>query len=291
MKAQTSPGERPSFSGAPSGAGSLLQVVTAVFAYQAGAALAIRLFAVFGPAGTVTLRIGLAALILLALRRPWRRPVSTTALRAILAYGITLALMNTAFYAALARLPLGTAVGIEFTGPLGLALVQSRRLRDLSFVALAVAGLALLGTEGGFGSRRPDPAGIGFALLAALAWALYILSAKWLGRALPVGDGVAFSMATAALIVLPIGGASLGPLFLQPGLLAPALGVAVLSSVIPYALELAAMRRLSTRLQRLDEPRSGCRRHFRICLPWPGSSRLGPARYRLCQRRLDRSCV
>ncbi len=224
--------------------GPLLQILAAVITYQAGAALATRLFTTFGPAGTATLRIGLAALILLALRRPWRRRVSQTALRAVVAYGLSLAVMNTAFYASLARLPLGTAVGIEFAGPLGLALLQSRRLRHVGFVALAVAGLALLGTGG---AHRPDPIGVGFALLAALAWAFYIMAAKRLGRAIEVGDGVALSMAVAAMFVLPVGGSSLGPMLVRPALIVPAFGVAILSSAIPYALELAAMRRLSTR--------------------------------------------
>jgi inner membrane transporter RhtA len=229
------------------GALPLVQVLSAVFAYQSGAALATKLFIVFGPLGTASLRIGLAALILLVLRRPWRRPVPMNALGAILSYGLTLGIMNMAFYVSLARLPLGTAVGIEFAGPLGLALLQTRRLRHLGFVALAVLGLLLLGTGGGIGARRPDPVGVGFALLAALSWATYIVSAKRLSRTMEGGDGVALGMAVAALVALPIGAFSLGPLLLRPVLLVPAFGVAVLSSALPYALELSAMRRLTTR--------------------------------------------
>lgn len=223
-------------------------MAVAVVAYQAGAAIATRLFPLLGATGVALLRIALAALVLAMLARPWRVALPPGSRAAVLRYGVTLGLMNVAFYAALARLPLGTAVGIEFAGPLGLALAASRHVRDVGIAALAASGLLLLITSGSGGDlHRPDPRGIGFALLAAIAWARYIIEGRRLGAVLPVGTGLALGLMVATAVVLPVGILSLGPLARNPALLGPALAVAVLSSAVPYTLELRAMRGLSTR--------------------------------------------
>ena len=216
--------------------------------FQAGAALATELFPDFGPFGTVLLRIGLAALLLGAVWRPWRVRLDRRATVAVLRYGVVLGVMNTLFYVALSRLPLGTAVGIEFAGPLALAIARSRRRADLFWVGLVVLGLLLLVRHLGGEARRPDPVGVACALGAAVGWASYILAGSALGRVLPAGPGTALGMAVATVVALPLGVARLGPLVAHPALLLPALGVATLSSAVPYVLELAAMRRISARV-------------------------------------------
>ena len=217
-------------------------------AFQGGAALATTLFPAFGPFGTVLLRVGLAAALLGAAWRPWRIRLDRRATLAVLRYGVVLGVMNTLFYVALSRLALGTAVGIEFAGPLGLALARSRRRADLFWIALVVLGLLLLVRRADGEMQRPDPLGIACALGAAVCWAGYILAGSALGRRLPAGPGTAFGMAVATVVVLPLGVGRLGPLVAHPALLLPALGVATLSSAVPYVLELAAMRRISARV-------------------------------------------
>jgi CDP-diacylglycerol--glycerol-3-phosphate 3-phosphatidyltransferase len=215
-------------------------VVAAVTSLQFGAAFAVTLFDDLGPAGAAFLRLALAAAVLLAIWRPRVRGHSIADLRVAVLFGIALGLMNWAIYSAMDRIPLGVAVTIEFAGPLGVAVVASRRPLDLLWVVLAAAGIVLLADPGG-GSL--DAAGVGFALLAAGMWAAYILLSVRTGRLFPGGSGLAIAMAVGAVVVLPMGVAQAGGALLEPGLLAAGAAVALASSVIPYSFELEALRR------------------------------------------------
>ena len=212
-------------------------VLVACVSPQLGAALAVTLFGELGPAGAASLRLAFAALILLAI---WR-PRLTGDLRLPAAFGVALGLMNWSFYEALDRIPLGIAVTIEFSGPLLVAVIGSRRPLDGLWVALAAAGIVLLVNPVG-GSL--DPVGVGFALIAGVCWMSYIYLSKRTGAAFPGGSGLAIAMAVGALIVFPAGVLQADGALTQPNLLGTALVVALLSSVIPYSLELEALRRL-----------------------------------------------
>ena len=218
-----------------------LLVIAAAVSVQAGAVIAFNLFDEVGPRGAVLLRLGFAALLLLpfsrgALRASRGRPVGW-----VLLFGLVLAAMNSLFYQALARVPLGVAVTVEFVGPLVLAVALSRRLLDLVWVALAAAGVLLLGAP----ASDVDRAGIAFALGAGACWALYVVVGKRVSATWPLRSGLTASIVVAAVVLLPIGLASSGEQLADAGVLARGLAVAVLSSVIPYGLELAALRRLS----------------------------------------------
>lgn len=218
-------------------------VLTGVTSIQFGAALAATLFDQAGPAGTSALRLSFAALVLLALWRPWRRRHDPRALRLVALFGLTLGAMNLTFYEALDRIPLGIAVTIEFLGPITVATLLSRRRLDLVWVGLATAGILLLAApwqeSGGL-----DTAGVVFALVAAVFWGLYIVLAQRAGRFFDGGEGLAIAMVWAAAIPLVPGVAEAGADLLDPGLLAAGFGVALLSSVIPYSLETEALRRM-----------------------------------------------
>jgi len=211
---------------------------------QAGAALAKELFPALGPAGATGLRVVLAAALLLLLFRPPLRAVTRTHWAALVPYGIALGMMNLTFYLALERIPLGLAVTLEFVGPLGVALLASRRLVDLAWVALAAAGILLLAPWDG-GAASLDPVGMLLALLAGACWAVYILVGGRLSRLLPhEGHGVALGMAVAALSILPFALAAAPAAAPTPRLLLLGLAVAVLSSALPYTLEMWALRKL-----------------------------------------------
>jgi inner membrane transporter RhtA len=216
-------------------------VLAAATSVQFGAALAATLFAELGPGGTVWLRLVFAALILLALWRPRLRGRSRRELALVVAFGLALAVMNTGFYEALDRIPLGVTVTIEFVGPLGLAVALSRRPLDAVWVVLAAAGILLLarGASGGL-----DAVGVVFALVAGVAWAIYILLSSRVGRTWESGSGLAVAMAVGAVVTTPLGIADGGSNLLHPALLAQGAAVAVLSSAIPYSLELEALRRI-----------------------------------------------
>jgi len=220
---------------------SMSLVMGAVASVQVGAAIATTLFDELGPAGTVLLRTGFAALVLVLLWRPSLRGRSTVALRDAVLFGLALAGMNLSFYAALDRIPLGIAVTLEFTGPFLVAVVGSRRASDLLWVALAAGGIVLL-APGIHGSL--DVTGSLLALLAGAFWAAYIVLAARIGRAFSGGQGLSIAMVVATVVLLPsgivAGGSDLG----DPGLLALGFAVALLSSAIPYSLELEALRRL-----------------------------------------------
>jgi inner membrane transporter RhtA len=217
-------------------------VLLAAGSVQFGAALAKTLFDDAGTAGTVLLRVLFAAVVLMALWRPRVRGQPGRDLAVAAAFGLSLAGMNLAFYGALDRIPLGIAVTFEFVGPLGLAVVGSRRSLDLLWVALAAAGILLLSS---FGQSDLDGLGVVLALVAGSFWAAYILLSAEAGRAFPGGAGLALAMTVAAAPLLPLGVADAGDALLRPEVLGVGAAVAVLSSAIPYSLELEALRRLS----------------------------------------------
>lgn len=222
---------------------SLLMAVASV---QAGAALAKSLFPALGPAGATGLRVVLAAALLLALFRPPVRALRRRQWVVLLPYGAALGLMNLSFYLALERIPLGLAVTLEFVGPLGVAVLGSRRAADFAWVALAATGILLLSPVAP--GPALDPLGVALALGAGLCWGAYILVGGAVTRRLAHdGHGVAVGMAVAALVVLPFALAAGPRAPITPALLGAGLAVAVLSSALPYALELAALRRLPSR--------------------------------------------
>jgi inner membrane transporter RhtA len=215
------------------------QVLAGILSVQVGAALAKQLFGAVGSAGTVALRLFFAAVVLLVVWRPSVR-LGRRAWAVVVAYGLVLGAMNLCFYIALARIPLGVVVTIEFLGPLAVAIGGSRRWLDGLWALFAAGGVVLL-TEG-----RGDLhlAGILFALAAAACWAGYILLSAALGRHTSDGGGLALGMALAAVVVIPVGIFDSGTALLEPWVLAVGLGVALLSSVIPYSVELEALRRI-----------------------------------------------
>ena len=216
-------------------------VLGGVASVQFGAAFAKTLFDEVGPGGAVLLRVAFAAVILCALWRPALRGRSRADWRLILAYGFVLVAMNLTYYESLDRIPLGIAVTFEFVGPLGVAIAGSRHAVDLLWVALAAAGILLLSS---FGTADLDPVGVALALTAGGFWAAYILLAARVGRTLPGQQGLALAMAAGTLMLSPIGVAQGGADLLSPTVLGIGAAVAVLSSVIPYTLELEALRRM-----------------------------------------------
>lgn len=219
-----------------------LLVLAAVSSVQLGGAFAKTLFDEVGPGGTAFLRVAFAALILVALWRPAVRGLSAREWRLAVTYGLVLVAMNLSFYEALDRIPLGIAVTIEFVGPLGVAIVGSRRPLDLVWVFLAAAGIVLL-TD--FGTADLDGLGVALALLAGCLWAAYILLAARVGKVFEGVQGLTIGMCAGALILLPFGVAEAGGDLLSTEAVAVGLAVAVLSSVIPYSLELEALRRMA----------------------------------------------
>jgi inner membrane transporter RhtA len=194
-----------------------------------------------GVEGMTALRIGLSALLLLAFWRPWRRPLARRDIVNLVVYGAMLGGMNLCIYQAFGRIPIGIATAIETTGPLVVVLAASRRALDVAWVALALAGLALLRP---LATDAPlDPLGLAFAFGAALSWALYIVFGKRVST-LASGQAVSLGMLVAALFAVPLGVARAGAAMLVPTTLLAGLGVALLSSAVPYSLEMAALRRM-----------------------------------------------
>ncbi|GAC1342747.1 MAG: EamA family transporter [Candidatus Dormibacteria bacterium] len=219
-------------------------VLIGIVSVQVGAATAKSLFSQLGPAGVTLLRLAIAALVLLAIWRPSRRGLTPARLGLVAAFGATLGVMNLGFYEALQRIPLGAAVTIEFVGPLGVAVAGSRRRLDALWVVLAAGGILLLAERG----SGVNLAGALLALLAGTAWAAYILLAARVGAEFPGGGGLALAMSAGTLVVLPFGLAGGGHALLIPHLLLAGAGVAILSSVVPYSLELQALRRMPPRV-------------------------------------------
>ncbi|MER5885147.1 EamA family transporter [Streptomyces sp. NPDC001941] len=209
---------------------------------QFGAAVAVLLMPRAGAFGVVTLRLVLAALVLLVVCRPRLRGHSRADWGTVVVFGAAMAAMNALFYQAVDRIPLGAAVTLEVLGPLVLSVAASRRLVNVLWAALALGGVALLG-GGGFGGGL-DPVGAACALGAGAMWAAYIVFSARTGRRFPQADGLALAMAVGALLTLPLGLVESGSRLVVPSTVLLALGVAVMSSVLPYTLELLALRRL-----------------------------------------------
>ena len=239
----------PTLRGRPAGLAGLLlpiaAVITAMAAFQVSAAFAKALFPAVGPQGSAALRLTLGAIMLVAISRPWRAWPPRAAWPAVIGLGLSVAAAVALFYAALSRLPQGVTIALQFLGPLGVAVLGSRRLRDLLWAGLAAVGVwALVGR--GVAGAHLDPVGIAFALGAACGWAGYILCGRAAGTAL--GPAAApLSVSLAAAIVLPIGVAHAGAAILNPALLPLAAVVALFSTVIPFSLELYAMARMPAR--------------------------------------------
>jgi inner membrane transporter RhtA len=219
-----------------------LALTGSITSFCLGTSFAKQLFPLIGAPATVAYRVGFSALILLLVVRPWRLPVSRADGLAAMRYGAVLGLMNFCFYMALRTIPLGLAIAIEFLGPLTVSLLHSRRPSHFLMVGLAAAGLALLlplrqHTHG------LDPVGVLFGLGAGLCWGLYIVFGKRVGH-MPGGQAVALGMATGALIVVPLGVHDAGLAMLSPTLVGMGLVTALLSSAIPYSLEIVALRHI-----------------------------------------------
>jgi len=221
---------------------AILLVIAGLACQEVGASFAVLLFPEVGPLGMVMLRLVFSAVILLLVTRPRVRGHSREGWTAVVAFGLVLAVMNGLFYLALERLPLGVTVTIEVLGPLVLSIVAARRASAWVWAGVAFVGVLALG---GGGWERLDPIGVLFALGAAASWAFYILASARVGREFPKLDGLALAMTVGALIALPFGLVSAGSALLRPEILAIGAAVAILSSTIPYALELIALRRLA----------------------------------------------
>ncbi|WP_205696839.1 DMT family transporter [Conexibacter sp. SYSU D00693] len=219
----------------------IVLVLSGIVSIQFGAALAATLFDDAGASGVSVLRLGFAAVLMLVVVRPRVRGVDPGALRLVGAFGLCLGAMNLTFYEALDRIPLGVAVTLEFVGPLGVAVLTSRRRLDLVWAAIAAVGIVLLADLGGGGT---DALGVVLALVAGGFWGGYILLAQAAGRHFTGAQGVALAMVVAALVPLGPGIAQAGGDLLDAQLIVLGAGVALLSSVIPYTLETEALRRL-----------------------------------------------
>ncbi|MFZ4299197.1 EamA family transporter [Streptomyces cinereoruber] len=221
--------------------GPVALVVTSGLSVQFGAAVAVLLMPRAGALGVVTLRLVLAAVVLLAVCRPRVRGYGRADWGTIVAFGTAMAGMNVLIYQSSSRIPLGAAVTLEVLGPLILSVVASRRWTNLLWAGLALVGVVLLG---GGGFDRLDPLGAAFALGAGGMWAAYIVFGARTGRRFPQADGLALAMAFGAILSLPLGIAEAGGRLLVPSTLALGLAVALMSSVLPYTLELLALRRM-----------------------------------------------
>ncbi|MBX0288856.1 EamA family transporter [Hymenobacter sp. HSC-4F20] len=219
-------------------------VLLSIVSVQGGAAIAKGLFPVLGAAGTASLRIGFSALLLLLVVRPRLGQLQPAQWRAVVPYGLALGIMNFLFYCALARIPLGLAVTLEFVGPLGLALAGSRRKLDALWVVLAAAGIALIAPWRGHGI---DMLGAGFAVAAGVCWALYIVLGRRTAAVLPGQLAVTVGMLFAALVILPFGAAGGTFSLLTPHLLLLGGLLALFSSVLPFSLEMQALKTMPTR--------------------------------------------
>ena len=224
---------------------ALVQVVGGMLCLQFGSSYAKMLFPTFGAAGMVGLRTFFATIMLMLFFRSWHS-LSRRVLRLVLPYGLSLAAMNYFFYLSLGRLPLGTTVALEFTGPLVLSFIHTRRWSDVVWTSLTVLGLVLLLRPES--AIRPDPVGILFALLAAVCWALYIIFARKIAGKLPSGQACSLGMLCGgAVIFMPCTLPALATGLHAPLLLGFSLIVALCSSALPYTLEMQAMQKLSAR--------------------------------------------
>lgn len=227
----------------------LLAVFGSVVALGVGTSFAKQLFPVVGSLGTTALRVGFSALLLLLIWRPWRKPLSRAEVMSLIRYGVALGCMNLMFYQSLKTIPFGVAVAIEFSGPLTLAVFTSRQRIDFLWIALAIAGLALLLPFGnisidGNDAQVLNPEGVFCALVAAVFWAAYILFGKKVGH-LHAGHSVSLGLSVAAITVVPFGVWHAGSALWQPEILLAGLVVGAISSAIPISLEMVALKRLT----------------------------------------------
>ena len=219
-------------------------LMLAIASLQISGALAVGLFTRLGPLGTVSLRVIIAAVILLVAWRPRFNASVRAGLLPLVLFGLSIAMMNVCIYQAFARIPYGVAVTLEFVGPLSVSVFLSRRWQDFLWAGLAVVGVALLTPLTG---ARPDPVGVVYALLAGICWAAYARLGAAVGSRFPGGSGLALGIAIAALVLLPIGIGSAGRTMLQPSILVVGLAIALASTVIPFSLEFEALRRMPAR--------------------------------------------
>jgi len=233
-------------------------VLTGIFSVQFGAGLAAKLFTQIAPAAVTGLRLWTSAAVMAVVgARPLRDAITGIVRRrawrdaaVVAGFGVTLAVMNFSIYQSFARIPLGIAVTVEFLGPLGLAVATSRRLLDLLWVAFAGAGVALL-AHGGLSTtagRGTVAIGVAFGLLAALSWAGYILLSRATGQRFGGSTGLTIAMVVAAVLITPVGVAAGGRTLLRPAILVTGLGIGLLSSIVPYSLEMEALRRIPPRV-------------------------------------------
>jgi inner membrane transporter RhtA len=220
-------------------------LMVAMACFQLGATLAKGLFPIVGPGGTAALRLAIAAIILLAVWRPWDIRFTRRQLGIVVVYGVAMGLMNFFFYLALSYIPLGITMALEFTGPLGVALFASRRAIDFLWILLAALGLAAL-LPWSLGGAPLSGLGIVFALAAGACWALYIVFGRSAGTA-HGGQITSLGTVIGACVIVPIGIAQNGAQLISPAILPVAVGVAVLSSALPYSLEMFALPRIPTR--------------------------------------------
>lgn len=221
-------------------------MLAGIVSVQFGGALAATLVPLIGAGGSVVLRLLFASALLLVFVRPRWRGHSRRAWLTVIAFGVALGLMNFTFYSSLAHLPIGVAVTIEFIGPLSLAAALSRRWVDAVAVAAAAAGVVLISEALSTPFADLEKTGIALALLAGAFWAAYIVLAGRTGGEFPKLEGLALAMVVATVVTLPLGITS-APSW-SPDILLKAFGIAVLSSVLPYSLELLALRRLSAKV-------------------------------------------
>ena len=220
-------------------------LLIAMASIQSGASLAKSMFPIVGAQGTTTLRLIFASIIMLLILRPWRAKLNAKSLKTVIVYGMALGGMNFLFYMSLRSVPLGIAVALEFTGPLAVAIYASRRAIDFVWIALAITGLLLL-IPTGENAHAIDLVGASYALGAGICWALYIL----FGQKAGADNGVqtaALGVIIAALFIAPIGIAHAGAALLTPSLIPIAIGVALLSTALPYTLEMIALTRMPAR--------------------------------------------
>jgi inner membrane transporter RhtA len=214
-------------------------VLTAALSVHSGAAVAALAFSAVGALGVVSLRIAISAVALLVLCRPRLRGHSRADWLTVVGFGVVLAGMSTLIYESFSRIPLGVAITLEVLGPLALSVVAGRRLASWLCALVALGGVALLG-KGGVGDL--DLVGVAFALAAGAMWAGYILFSSRTGSRFPKSDGLAIAMSVATVLTLPLGISAAGPALLAPGTVLIGAVVALMSSVLPYTLEMRALR-------------------------------------------------
>jgi inner membrane transporter RhtA len=219
-------------------------VLLAIISVQSGAAIAKTLFPALGAAGTASMRIGISALILLLAYRPNLFKITPQQWKIVVPYGLSLGAMNLVFYIAIERIPIGLAVTLEFVGPLLVAIIGSRRLIDYCWVLLAAMGILLIAP---WTNTHVDLLGILFALLAGALWAAYIVLGGKVSKIMNGGEAVATGMLFAALLILPFGLYENGLINLTPKLFGLGVALALLSSAIPFTLEMKALGQLPPR--------------------------------------------